>query len=77
MKKRYAVKQDIQKKGSDHLTDLLCIWTRSKNVDNLVISMDVLVNGDRMLAKGELQSLCCIKGKKMSLLAVNGWRLID
>ena len=43
--------------------------------------MDVLLNGLSTSAKGELQSLCCMIGKIMSLrchlLAGNGWRLID
>ena len=41
----------------------------------------VLLNGLSISAKGELQSLCCMMGKTMSLwchfLAANGWRLID
>ena len=41
----------------------------------------VLLNGLSILAKGELQSLCCMMGKTMPLRchfwAVNGWRLID
>ena len=44
-------------------------------------SMDLLLNGLSISAKKELQSLCCMMGKTMSLrchfLAVNGWRLID
>ena len=43
--------------------------------------MDVLLNGLSISAKGELQSLCCMIGKMMSLrchfLAANGWRLMD
>ena len=39
-------------------------------------TMDVLLNGLSISAKGELQSLCCIMGKTMSLrchfLATNG-----
>ena len=44
-------------------------------------TMDVLLNELSVLAKGELQLLCCMMGKTMSLrcdfLAANGWRLID
>ena len=44
-------------------------------------TMDVLLNGLSILAKKELQSLCRMMGKTMSLrchfLAANGWRLID
>ena len=43
--------------------------------------MDVLLNGLSTSAEGELQSVCCMMGKTMSLrchfLAANGWRLID
>ena len=43
--------------------------------------MDVLLNGLSISAKRELQSLCCMMEKMMSLrchfLAANGWRLID
>ena len=43
--------------------------------------MDVLLNGLSISAKKELQLLCCMMGKTMSLrchfLAANGWRLID
>ena len=43
---------------------------------NFVVTMDVLLNGHRISAKGEL---CCMMGKTMSLrcyiLAANGWRL--
>ena len=43
--------------------------------------MDVLLNGLCLSAKIELQSLCCMMGKMMSLrchfLAANVWRLID
>ena len=46
-----------------------------------IIVMDVLLNGLSISAKGELQSLCCMMGKTMSLgyhfLAANNWRLID
>ena len=46
-----------------------------------VCIMDVLLNGLSISAKGELQSLCCMMGKTMSLrchlLAANIWRLID
>ena len=43
--------------------------------------MNVLLKGLSISAKGELQLLCCIMGKTMSLqcqfLAANGWQLID
>ena len=43
--------------------------------------MDVLLNGLSLSAEGELQSLCCLMGKTMSLqchlFAANGGRLID
>ena len=46
-----------------------------------IMSMDVLLNGLSISAKGELQSLCCMMGKTMLLrchfLAANGWQLID
>ena len=42
--------------------------------------MDVTLNGLSISGKKELQSLCCMMGKTMSLryhfLAANGWRLI-
>ena len=45
------------------------------------ITMDVLLNGLSISAKKELQSLCCMMEKTISLrclfLAANGWRLID
>ena len=45
------------------------------------ITLDALLNGLSIPAKGELQSLCCMMGKTMSLryqfLAANGWQLID
>ena len=41
----------------------------------------LILNGLSISAKRELQSLCCMMGKRMSLrchfLAVIGWRLID
>ena len=41
--------------------------------------MDILLNGHRISAKGELQSLCCMMGKTMlprcHFLATNGWQL--
>ena len=44
-------------------------------------TMGVLLNGLNISAEGELQSLCCMMGKTMSLrchfLAANGWLLID
>ena len=44
-------------------------------------TMDVLLYGHSISAKGELQLLRCLMGKTMSyrchLLAANGWRLID
>ena len=47
----------------------------------LEIIMDALLNELSILAKGELQSLCCMMGKMMSLrchlLAANGGQLID
>ena len=51
------------------------------NCSNYDAPIDVLLNGLSLSAKGELQSLCCMMGKMMSLrchfLAVSGWRLID
>ena len=43
--------------------------------------MDVLLNGFSISAERELQSLCCMMGKTMSLrchlLAANVWPIID
>ena len=43
--------------------------------------MDVLLNGLSISVKGELQSLCCMIEKTMSLrchlLTANGWRFIE
>ena len=44
-----------------------------------IMAIDVLLNGLSISDKGELQSLCCMMGKTMSLrchlLAANGWQI--
>ena len=60
---------------------LLSLVTYSTGIYNCIRATDVLLNGLSISAKGELQLLCCMMGKMISLrcpfLDANGWQLID
>ena len=59
--------------------DLVALVDSNQSSSELHNSIDVLLNGQRISPKEELQPMCCIMGKTMSfrchLLVANGWRL--
>ena len=72
---KFFVKNEIKK------NKIKCVQSSFKLSQTYSLTMDVLLNEPSILAKRELQSLCCMMEKTMSLqyhlLTANGWRLND